>query len=355
MPRAYRGGRMGSKTVLTALTSTADAFAKIDQARLIRKSLGEESLEGPIKPILEELKHKLEFAQRYAPFVHDSYVTHVHQQLQAAINALNEQAQRQSAGEYIANKQALLNNLNTWLESVKVHWAPFVTAAVESRGFLEDEGIRKEYERTLANMQAETRAALENVRKESTAAIEEARKLAEQIESRARKTATKISVDEAQAQFRAAENHLRGFVFLWAGLSVVALAILAALLYRFLDTKLPDGWTWQVAFHAAMRFAALATVGSVAAYCMGVLKAQLHQYLLNQHRQRVTNSISAFVESAVTPEQRDLILGHLVESVVSFGHSGLLPGQTPGEGTGPKLTVDNITRSMVMASKDAAK
>ena len=34
--------------------------------------------------------------------------------------------------------------------------------------------------------------------------------------------------------------------------------------------------------------------------------------------------MGAFVESAVTPEQRDLILGHLVDAVATFGDSGLL-------------------------------
>jgi hypothetical protein len=321
----------------------------------LRKNLGDESLENQLKPILAELKRKIEFAQRYAPMVHDSAVSHVQQQLQAAVSALSQQANYATAGEYISNKQSLLAGVNANLEAANAQWPPFVTAAVESRGFLEDEGIRKEYERTLQQMQSETSAALENVRKESTAAIEEARKLAEQIENRARKTAAKISVDEAQAQFRAAERQLRNFVFLWAGLSAVALAVLAGLLYRFLHTQLPDGWTWQVAFHAAMRFAALAVIGSIAAYCMRVLKAQLHQYLLNLHRQRVTNSIAAFVESAVTPEQRDLILGHLVESVVNFGHSGLLDANSPSEGALPKLTVDNITRALIAPSKETAK
>src|SRR4051812_7675911 len=199
---------MASQSVLAAFKSTADAFSKIDEARLLRKSLGEESLEVQLKPILEQLRRKIDFAQRYAPLVHDSHATQVQQQLQAAVAGLNEQANRGNASEYIANKQGLLSSLNTWLDGANAYWPPFVAAAVESRGFLEDEGIRKEYERTLNQMQTETRAALENVRRESTAAIDEARKLAEQIEARARKTATKISVDEAQKQFRAAEKQL---------------------------------------------------------------------------------------------------------------------------------------------------
>ncbi|OAI52517.1 hypothetical protein AYO46_00740 [Betaproteobacteria bacterium SCGC AG-212-J23] len=344
---------MASQAVLTALKNTTDAFAKLDEGRLLRKNLGDESLEVPLKPILAQLKRKLDFANRYAPLVHDSHVTHVQQHFQAAVAGLGQQAQLASAGEYIANKQGLLNNLNAWLDAINVNWAAFVAAAVESRGFLEDEGIRKEYEQTLTQMQTETKSALEDVRKESTAAIQEAKKLAEEIEARARKTAARISVEAAQAQFGEAQKQLRLFVIVWAGLSIVSLAILAALLSSFLNDKLPDGWSWQVAYYAAIHLTTLAVVGSVASYCMRVLKAQLHQYLLNMHRQRVTNSIAAFVESAVTPEQRDMILGHLVESVVNFGHSGLLDGDTSGEGVTPKLTVDNITRAIVSPAKDS--
>ena len=57
---------------------------------------------------------------------------------------------------------------------------------------------------------------------------------------------------------------------------------------------------------------------------MKILKAQLHMFQHNLHRRRITNSIEAFVESAITPEQRDLILAHLVDAVATFGNSGLL-------------------------------
>ena len=55
--------------------------------------------------------------------------------------------------------------------------------------------------------------------------------------------------------------------------------------------------------------------------------------------------MGAFVESAATPEQRDLILSQLVESVVQFGNSGLLQKEDDHLYR-PKMTIDSITRTL---------
>ena len=65
----------------------------------------------------------------------------------------------------------------------------------------------------------------------------------------------------------------------------------------------------------------------------------------NRHRQRVANSMEAFVQSAVTPEQRDLILSQLVESIVQFGHSGLVQREDD-YAYRPKMTIDSISRTL---------
>lgn len=344
---------MASDNHVKGLKTTAANFSKIDRAKLLRTSIGEESLERDLQPILAEYERKLEFAVRYAPDVHDQHVEHVRAHIQAAVDQLNAQAAR-ATSDYINNKAALLSQLRTYLDTINLQWPPFVTAAIEKRGFLEDEGVKKEYEKTVSRMQEEAKTTLANIKKESDVAIEEARQLAKQIEERARRTATRISVEAAQVQFSDAQKQLRGFVLLWAALTIASLVAIGWMLHHFLNASLPDTWTWQIGYTTAIRLAALATLGSIAAFCMRLLKAQLHQYLLNMHRQRVTNSIAAFVESAVTPEQRDLILGHMVDSVVSFGNSGLLDAERSSDGHMPKVTVDNITRSFISPVKDPA-
>jgi len=84
-------------------------------------------------------------------------------------------------------------------------------------------------------------------------------------------------------------------------------------------------------------------VGAAATFCLRILRAQMHMSQHNRHRQRVANSMEAFVEAAITPEQRDLILAQLVSSVVDFGTSGLLSREDDSV-YAPKMTIDSITR-----------
>ena len=232
------------------------------------------------------------------------------------------------------------------------NWAHFVTVAVEERGFLDDEGIKKAYDRTVDNMKSEAENVINSIKEESTAVIKQAKKLAEEIETRARKTATNISVEEAQKQFKAAQRPLLLQVILWGLLSIVAVYIFYLLFKHFLNIELPDNYTWHIVYFTSIRITALAAVGSIAAYFMKILKAQLHMFQHNLHRQRITNSIEAFVESAITQEQRDLILARMIDEVVTFGNSGLLEADQDNIYT-PKMTIDNITRSISSGAKDS--
>jgi hypothetical protein len=58
--------------------------------------------------------------------------------------------------------------------------------------------------------------------------------------------------------------------------------------------------------------------------------------------------MAAFVESAITPEQRDAILSHLVEAVADFGKSGLLERD---DGIyGGKMNIETIVKSFGAAA-----
>ena len=75
----------------------------------------------------------------------------------------------------------------------------------------------------------------------------------------------------------------------------------------------------------------------------------MHMAQHNQHRQRVANSIAAFVESAATPEQRDLILSQLVDSIAHFGSSGILRKEDESIQV-PKVVVDNLSRTITSST-----
>jgi hypothetical protein len=344
---------MATQKKVDELRVAINTLITVDKDKLLRKNLGEESLEQPLVPIIEELTRKSEFALAYALRVHDGAVNSL-KDLFTAIAAEFQQQSARNNTEYIQNKATFLNNVKAHVENIQAFWPPFVSAAVEQRGFLQDEGIKKEYQDTINRMQNEATVTLKKVQEESKVAIDEARKLADEIETRARRTAAKISVQAAQTQFKKAQTPLAILLAIWAVLSIGSLIGLGVLMHEFMTVKLPDQWSWQIAYYSALRITALGAVGSFSAYCLKIFKSQLHMFQHNQHRQRVTNCIEGFVESAVTPEQRDLILAQLIDEVSQFGRSGLLQIDGP-DGMGSKLTIDNITRAISPPLRDAQK
>ncbi len=50
----------------------------------------------------------------------------------------------------------------------------------------------------------------------------------------------------------------------------------------------------------------------------------MHLREVNLHRQRVANSMAAFLGAATSNDQRDAILARLVKAITMFGKSGLL-------------------------------
>lgn len=345
---------MATLPKIEELKKVLDALAGIDRGALLRKNIGDESLSDVLQPILEELDEKAEFARRYASGIGDASLDAIKNCFAAIVNALTSQAARPNT-EYIAQKGTLLIQVNAQREAMLAHWPNLVAAAVLDRGFLEDEGIRKEYEATVSEMKQEASESIASIKTESNKVLEEARNLANEIETRARRTAAKISVSEAQNQFKEAQKTLNWQVAIWACLSIAALIFFGALIHNFLQMPdFPKDWTWQIAYYSAIHITTLGAAGAFATFCMRIFRAQLHMFQYNLHRQRVTNSIEAFVESAVTPEQRDLILTKLVDAVVSFGNSGLLR-EDGSESVGSKLTIDNINRTLTGATKEPSK
>ena len=339
---------MATEEQITQLQGLSDAIENVDEDKLLRPSLGEVALQEEFASKLTEIQHKMAFALAHVGEVYDSHVQGVIGPFEQIRAEMEQQADR-SNEDYVANRPAFLSNIDLRLMGLKEHWPSFVAAAVESRGFLEDEGLKREYESTVLSIKEEAKSAIQQVQEEAKKTIEEARTLADQIESRARLTASGISVEEAQKQFHEAQTALDRRVYLWTGLAGVSILgfICVAIYFALID--LPEHWRWHVIYHGAIRVTILAAVGTVAAFCLKVLRAHLHMSEKNRHRQRVANSIGAFVDSAGGPEQRDMILSQLVESVTQFGNSGLIQRDDDNVYRS-KTAADSILRTMFSRS-----
>lgn len=343
---------MASQQLMDQLNKIVMGLSGLDRARLLRNSLGEESLEqAGFAKTIDEISKKASFALQYARTVDENVATTTANIFNNLLAQMDAQSKRANP-EYVSTKNSFVDTLKGTLTQIQPYWCHFVTAAVEARGFLEDEGIRKEYQSTVTEMKTQAEAALKHVQDESAKTIAEAKKLAEEIEQRARRTAAHISVAEAQKQFQEAQKDVDKQVRLWAVLSALSLTAFLGVAAYLATVKLPDEWQWHVVYYTAIRITILTAVGAAATFCLRIFRAQMHMSHHNRHRQRVANSMQAFVEAAITPEQRDLILAELVSAVVDFGTSGLLSKEDDAI-YAPKMTIDSITRTIAQPPSKA--
>ena len=182
----------------------------------------------------------------------------------------------------------------------------------------------------------------------------------------------KISIDSAQQQFQAASDNLRIKAVVWSILTAVLFAGMIGMLVCFTYSPPPlikkivatflDPSSKQAAppvsvplliaasaYYTSLRLALLGFIGVGFAFSLRMTRAYFQMIEHNQHKLRVTNSIEAFVASVYTKEQRDLVLGKLVDSVTAFGDTGILGKETDSASI-PTVVIDAITKNIGKSS-----
>lgn len=176
-----------------------------------------------------------------------------------------------------------------------------------------------------------------------------------------KRTARDISVSEAETQFDNARRHYRNQSILWGILSILIIGLFIYLSINFYSEQytkeyidnlksiygdnFSDGYKWTSIYHGIIRVSILFVIGAITAFMLKIFRANLHMLNHNSHRLRLTKSIQALINAANTDEQSDKILQQLVESIVSFGNSGLIQHEDDNIQLS-KMTVDNITRTI---------
>ncbi len=326
------------------LIQTVEQLRSIDREQLLRPSLGTASLEKDLIPKLEALDKRVDLILQSASDLPDDVVENLSNNLLYIHEYMNNQSGRAEAA-YVAEKQSFLQDFQTQFDGVSQYWPHIIAATIESRGFLEDEGIKKAYDQAIETMEKEAETTLNRIKEEANKTINEARTLADGIENRARQTASGISIEAAQEQFRLAQQDHDKQVIRWTWLNGISIFLFFGVAVIFFFVDLPKGETKSIIYFSAVRITIIGALGGIVAFCLRMLRAHMHMAQHNRHRQRVTNSIAAFVESAATPEQRDLILSQLVDSIAHFGSSGILRKEDESIQV-PKVVVDNLSRTI---------
>ena len=334
---------MPSEEMKTQLSNLIPTIMEFDEEKLLRKEYGSLSIEKDFEPLIKELQNKFSYLIQYSRIIHNDHLQPIISELEAIQGEMEQQANHSSQEDYVANRTAFLDNMKSHLERIRRHWPLVVATIMDARGLLEDEGARQTYQDAIESIKTESEDALERVKEQADKIIEDARAAGAEIEHRARLTATGTSVEDAQKQFNEAQVALERRVWFWGLMGAIFVLVFFAVALYFAKADLPDQWRWQLIYHSSIRVSILTAIGTIAAFCLKILRAQLHMSEKNRHRQRVANSMEAFIQSAATPEQRDLILGQLVESIVQFGNSGLVQREDD-QMYRPKMMIDTITR-----------
>ena len=198
-------------------------------------------------------------------------------------------------------------------------------------------------------LQDALRAAEMRFNETSDRVLAAAKAEAEKIEIRARETAKEVSVGAAQDQFNSAQKIFRIKAAIWSVLTVLAFAGLfgyANHLFNQASATISSEPIQELIYKSVLRLTIITGIGAVATFFLRMTRAHFHMLEQNSHRRRVANSMVAFIDAAMTREQRDLILGKLVESVVDFGDPGILDRDKDSV-TGPTVAIEALTKTFM--------
>lgn len=118
---------------------------------------------------------------------------------------------------------------------------------------------------------------------------------------------------------------------------------MAALFLMMLWPLPADTWWPAALYHALLRLMIASGVAAFAVLSIRMLRAHLHLAERNRHHLRVANSITSVLNSALEPQQRELILAKLVAALVELGNSDLNRHERD-ELSSPTLSADGIGR-----------
>lgn len=321
---------------------TIQDILKIEKDKIIRPSYGDTSLKY-WEPEYYEIIKKLQFIYKYIDYVPVSVNTAIKQNIDSIHQTLLT-CSNETDNVYVAYRNNYIDQIRYDFDFVKQQFIFYAVASLEQNGLI---GSNIDFSEEIKSKRNELNdlfnTTVKKIEEKTNNIVKQITDKAELIEKSVRQTAQGISVEVAQKQFGEGADHNKTNVWIWGTISSILIGIFVYFLYYLLSKELPEIWTWQMIYYSVLRITALGFLSMLLAFSLKMLKAHLHMHQHNLHRQRIANSMAAFVESAMNNEQRDIILSRLVDSVSAFGNSGIINND---DDNASRVTVDNITRTL---------
>jgi len=288
---------MASEAIAKALGDALSSLKELPRDALVRSNLGTLSGKDSVEPLYDQLVARGETTLALSDSLADQWISHVTKHI-VGVQPHLQKLKEVPDPEYAPQSAAVITQLQSALDGIRIHWSHIVTAAVEEAGLLDPAALRTRQESAVAaieaqgaeaqqRLQAQLEAVKQQIEEQATALVTQAKSTAESIEGRARETAAGTSLSTAQQQFDQAQTHLRWQTGIWAVLAVAGWAGFFATALYLLDSTLPAEWTWHVVYYASIRLAILGAIGTLAGLSSNVLRAHLHMLQVNAHRRRL--------------------------------------------------------------------
>lgn len=332
---------MSQPDLQQSLLDAIEVFDAIDINVVSKKKLGEESIEHILLPLHEDISKTIHFAKKVSQLAADAPVQVYIKTIQD-ISKSYHQLINLNNSEFLEQKNKFIELLKNQQNTLKSHLTHFTSAAVFDSGLLDDSDRAVRQANIINSLELAATKAQESIRAQAAKAKQEVNDSVKQV----RLTAGGSSIEEAQKQFSKAQTQIYAQIAIWLVLGAVAMGFFFWNINLYIEKsrELPADWTWQLAVYAGLRATLLGALASLATYCLKILKSQLHILQINSHRVRLANSMAAFVEVGQTPEQRGMIIMRLLDPIIDFGGSGLIP--TDGDGINTtQFTVDAIKKA----------
>src|SRR5438552_3710925 len=125
------GETMASQQVVEQFQKVVEDLKSVDKDRLLRPSLGEESLEqAGFASVLTDTIKKASFALQYASNLDDGVVQNVSNSFSNLFSQLDTQAKRANT-DYVSQRTGFTSTFMSTAQQVRQFWTHFISAAIE--------------------------------------------------------------------------------------------------------------------------------------------------------------------------------------------------------------------------------
>jgi hypothetical protein len=349
------------------LKSTYEKFIEINKYAFYRTYLGVGSIEKDIDPIISKIIQRIKNAIKYSNILEDEIINKMISNSNSIYKVLvdfsNHKDNDETKSQFNLYKVNTIKKIKESYEQFSLIWMNVIAIVFESNGYFDLDLSEKmksaesEFEKLSKSKYDEINSKLEKGNSE----LQEILTSIQEREEKLKESADQISVSEAQNQFREGIRKNRNQSIFWGLFSAICITIFIIIAWKFYiytpseediarqinlyKENFLEIFRWNTIYHSVLKITLLVGIGAIATFCLKIFRANMHMYQQNLHRLRIANSIVAFVETATSNDQSDKILQILVESVASFGNSGLI--QNEDDHIIPsKMIIDNITKTI---------